>query len=356
MKFGLPSGLTNEELIHHKIRSACEDHPALSDVCNRSSATVHGLVSDLHASAMKYDRCQIKLKKAGDTYITDRQYNVNRVRQQVPQQSRKQFNKFPSGCIVCKKLSCWSKNHPKHEIDEAFRKLKNNAPAYEKAFQQYVLECEETQFQPENSTIDDLFTEFPEQSNDKRIDPYTGTDSNTTSPEHHFSEIFFATEASFEGQKAIQTLYDRKIRHSMLETFSTTQNFDNEDEEGCHSAQMSESWIVSPRYGDHTFLGIIVDTGAAEHSTGGFKQFTALQKLHSDLRLDTSSTCTFKFGKGSATSMGAATIETPIGPVVFYIVELDLPFLLSLKDMDDRGVYFNNLKNLICKSNDQSIG
>ncbi|KAI6249261.1 hypothetical protein HI914_02161 [Erysiphe necator] len=67
MKFGLPTGLTNDELVHHKIRSACEDHPALTNVCDRSSSTVHGLVSDLQASAMKYDRGQLKQKRARDT-------------------------------------------------------------------------------------------------------------------------------------------------------------------------------------------------------------------------------------------------------------------------------------------------
>ncbi|RKF76010.1 hypothetical protein GcM1_230056 [Golovinomyces cichoracearum] len=42
MKFGLPTGLTNNELIHHKIRSVYEGHPALTYVCDRSSSTVHG--------------------------------------------------------------------------------------------------------------------------------------------------------------------------------------------------------------------------------------------------------------------------------------------------------------------------
>lgn len=142
----------------------------------------------------------------------------------------------------------------------------------------------------------------------------------------------------------------------MLEAFSTTQILNKNDDEGSISTQLNDTWLVSTRYGDHRFLGIIFDTGAAEHSTGGFKKFTALQRMHDDLRLDTSSTCTFRFGKGTATSMGVVTIETLIGLVIFYIFELGLPFLLSLKDMDDRGVYFNKLKNLICKSNNQSIG
>lgn len=49
MKFGLPTGLTNNELIYYKIRSLCEDPPALTKVCDRPSATIHGVMSDLQA-------------------------------------------------------------------------------------------------------------------------------------------------------------------------------------------------------------------------------------------------------------------------------------------------------------------
>ncbi|RKF65566.1 hypothetical protein OnM2_006007 [Erysiphe neolycopersici] len=60
MKFGLPPGLKNDETVHHKIRSACEDHSAFTTVCDRSASTVNGLISDLQASASRYDRRQLK--------------------------------------------------------------------------------------------------------------------------------------------------------------------------------------------------------------------------------------------------------------------------------------------------------
>ncbi|RKF53725.1 hypothetical protein GcC1_218041 [Golovinomyces cichoracearum] len=103
MKFGLPQGLNNDEILHHKIRSACETHLAFTSVCDRSSPTVNGLISDLQTSATKYDRY----------------YNLNRNRNRISQPPRKYYRyELPDGCIVCSKKSCWSKNHSKQEIDK----------------------------------------------------------------------------------------------------------------------------------------------------------------------------------------------------------------------------------------------
>ena len=49
-------------------------------------------------------------------------------------------------------------------------------------------------------------------------------------------------------------------------------------------------------------------------------------------------------------SKGTVKIDTPLRALVFYVVEADIPFLLSLYDLNKIGVYYNNLTNqLICK-------
>ena len=53
----------------------------------------------------------------------------------------------------------------------------------------------------------------------------------------------------------------------------------------------------------------------------------------------------FKFGMGTTSSKGTVRVKTPLGDLVFYIVEADTPFLLSLHDLNKIGVYFNNLSN-----------
>ena len=92
----------------------------------------------------------------------------------------------------------------------------------------------------------------------------------------------------------------------------------------------------------------MIDTGAAHHSTAGYSQLIALQK-HQNVQVDKTKAGAIivQFGIGKATSIGAVIVKTPIGNVDFYVIQADTLFLLSLKDLDLLGVYFNNLINRI---------
>ncbi|RKF64983.1 hypothetical protein GcM3_127017 [Golovinomyces cichoracearum] len=163
MKFGLPSGLNNDEILHHKIRNACEDHPAFTTVCERASPTVNGLISDLQTS-------------------------VN--------------NFLMAASSVQKEI---------HEIDAAFQKLKKDTPAYETAFQQYLLEMEEQnqfvetqEYSEFDLPSDMLLKEAGEMSkNFNSNEPDTTFDQN-------FAEILFTEKSSLNGFEAMQTLLNRK--------------------------------------------------------------------------------------------------------------------------------------------------
>lgn len=90
----------------------------------------------------------------------------------------------------------------------------------------------------------------------------------------------------------------------------------------------------------------MIDTGAALTSSAGWNQYLALCR-EQGVTLDTSkaNTAKFKFGIGVAMSKGTVAVHSPIGMITFHVIDADTPFLLSLKDLDATGYYFNNLKN-----------
>ena len=49
------------------------------------------------------------------------------------------------------------------------------------------------------------------------------------------------------------------------------------------------------------------------------------------------------------------TVNTPFGPVDFYIIKSDIPFLILLKNMDRLGVYLNNITNQLVGRNGITI-
>lgn len=108
----------------------------------------------------------------------------------------------------------------------------------------------------------------------------------------------------------------------------------------------TSSYSSAVRNDKKIFYGICIDTGASYHSVGGHDQFLALSKLQ-NLKINTA-TAGFviaAFGKGSASSIGSIDITIPFGIFTFHILYADIPFLLSLHDMDHAKIMFNNLKD-----------
>jgi hypothetical protein len=86
------------------------------------------------------------------------------------------------------------------------------------------------------------------------------------------------------------------------------------------------------RYSLAKFQGIMPDTGAAGISTAGEPQFLALQKQDLLISLDrtTAGDNQIRFGKGTAVATGTTTVRTPLGPITFYIVIANTPFLFCI--------------------------
>ena len=54
-----------------------------------------------------------------------------------------------------------------------------------------------------------------------------------------------------------------------------------------------------------------------------------------------------RFSKGIIIVKGVVQVFTLLGTITFYIVPINIPFLLYLQDMDAIGVQFNNFKNIL---------
>ncbi|KHJ30399.1 hypothetical protein EV44_g3633 [Erysiphe necator] len=121
--------------------------------------------------------------------------------------------------------------------------------------------------------------------------------------------------------------------------------------------KLTSSFIVSDRYGHSKFHGVMIDTGAAGKSTAGYNQYLAYCRLFSSIPINESEkgAVNATFGIGSTTSIGSIIIGTPIGECEFHILKTNTPFLLSLNDMDKRGIILDNLRNILVTNNGGSI-
>jgi hypothetical protein len=212
---------------------------------------------------------------------------------------------------------------------------------FQQFFEQYTAEVEGND-DPEEDQFDDVFLTTT-------IEGDVDSHQQLTVPTSSGAEETYWTsygELSSESASLItQILSNQAYMH--LESSSTLATRDAELETPDTLDAFSTG--TTPRYGPGTpFYGLIVDTGAAEHSTAGIYQFEALQQLTNvELDVSTKGSVKVQFGIGSADSLGSATIPTPIGTIVFHIMPANIPFLLSLRDMDEHQMLFNNLTNTL---------
>ncbi|RKF76945.1 hypothetical protein GcM1_223044 [Golovinomyces cichoracearum] len=221
-------------------------------------------------------------------------------------------------------------------IDKEFTKLKGSSK-YDKAFRQYVLEIEGSKYQyhpSQDPPIDVSSSENDSNDSDNKIlfDHHGNLDHSSL--ENYFDTLFMK-EASLDGYQTVKYFENFKILHSMngkmcsnILKISLKNNKEFNDQKSTPVEEVqSETRLISQRYSEKELLSIIVDIGATEHLTGGIKQYNTLKKLQKYLTLDTNQVCNFRFGKGSAKSIGASTIKTQMGEILFFIVDLDLSFL-----------------------------
>ena len=158
----------------------------------------------------------------------------------------------------------------------------------------------------------------------------------------HISTVY--TTGSFgdiDAERAIQELEHQLILHAFSAAYPLSLKL-------LPPLKLIVEAFLSSRYLTDVFMGIIIDTGAANQSTAGQDQFLALQKIQ-DVKLNKSrkEKAKVQFRIGTTTSLETVDVMTPIRKIIFHMVPADTLFLLSLKDLNDLSAIFNNLKNIL---------
>ena len=150
------------------------------------------------------------------------------------------------------------------------------------------------------------------------------TSNMTMDTQEPKSETFFTSIGNFNYDDAMNmriTLADRAFEHAITGADSTVDDVDDEEShsgpllgfpESDRENQPSSVMTYNPhqgRYSTKEFHGILIDTGAAIRSTAGLGQFLAYNRAQKDnAQIDKSKSYAFKFGIGSTSSIGVATI------------------------------------------------
>ena len=98
---------------------------------------------------------------------------------------------------------------------------------------------------------------------------------------------------------------------------------------------------VNDRYNDSEFKGLLIDSVAATHSTGGTGQLVALQKLDKSIKLNKSKegAISVVFEIGATSSIGAVYLKTSLSTVHFHIVNVNtVPTMLEKHEQVGRNV------------------
>ncbi|KAI0992301.1 hypothetical protein K3495_g15885, partial [Podosphaera aphanis] len=281
----------------------------------------------------------------------DRRYHGNS--NNKPRQANN-FNKFDRNqrndrqhkvCFVCRKEGCWSTRHSDNERQQARKRLRDAYSRSEKS--SYRNEnrrfLSETDFDEDN--VNSFIQEYEglDPDDDRSLvdafDMFLTIKQNSNGETNNISNQYFHTECGTLdialAQSATQEINTGITRHALT------------GEAGNLEIDSNTFAISKSPFDSEVFFGILIDTGAAGKSTAGYRQYQAFMKIFGPTTIDTSVQINVRFGIGTTKSLGIITILTPIGPCIFHIVDCNTPFLLSLQDLDEKGIIFNNLDNVL---------
>ncbi|RKF83830.1 hypothetical protein GcM3_007050 [Golovinomyces cichoracearum] len=243
MQHGLDINLRNDAFIHNKIVTACENQSAFKTVCERPSPTLAGLFSDLRSAAAVHDRINNITINKSSTLFTDRRYHQGQQRYPLNRENNMKQFQFKSNISG------------KSGIKPGKRCI-------------YCLEIEVIPPIIEHETE----SQFDMDYNDSQIPEFVlDTALLSVASNDDISPIFVTDYCDeIDGAKVIMALADQAIAHAFQANYNIFNNSQTTD-----------------RYGPSEFQGIIIDTGAAHYSTGGYDQCAALQK-HQNLPVDKS--------------------------------------------------------------------
>lgn len=371
---GLDGNYFGPDHLRENIIRATRSHPAMTNALMDPPANPSALVNRLFTAIKNYEEVHKTPHVGGyvqsynededwengqddeEIFFTDRQYRKGNFHARgrgrggfKPYRGtdRGSFRSPPSSrvqkCFVCDKPGCWSTNHPPSARDEARKKfgdklpLFKTRPGFDKVLNQWIIE-----YEGKNDENHDEINQYFENLLDKPPasppnDKYQGNGHINPATESFFT--FHGTLENSEPLGAASMLADNAFKHHLTHNDQTLPPPD--------AAPYAFNSSTASRYDSSEFKGLLIDSGAAIWSTGGIGQLRALQRIDNSVIMNTATAGSnhFTFGVTPAPSIGSVHFETPIGQIFFHIVGINTPFLLSLADMDAKGVFLNNTTN-----------
>src|SRR6266516_5383117 len=330
----LGAGFAGENNLRTAVINACRGVRELEHALFKPALNCEELFADLRSSIethLSRTTAQQMITDSDEQYYLDRRYTNNRGRggfrgNPVRGGYRGNNNNFRSNnsrgnfrhpwkkkCYVCGKEGFWSTKH----TDEERRLVR----------EQYTAHCN---FTGGNEEFSVFLTEYEGHEMDQQWLQYDEDDDSY--------------DSEGDGGAIVQYLTDQAVLHHLT----------GDDIYHINKAVPATHFIIEDRYSRLRFQGILPDTGAARMSTAGKDQYLALQREDPSVRLDTlaAGQASIKFGNGPDTaSIGTVRVDTPIGTIIFHVLETPTPFLLCLADMDRLGVYFDNTKDELVGKN-----
>ncbi|KAK1990748.1 hypothetical protein LX36DRAFT_685881 [Colletotrichum falcatum] len=222
-------------------------------------------------------------------------------------------------------MGCWTRNHSKEEREASHRRYKSTyyARATMADFAHFLIDYE---------GYPDAEDHDMSNGEEEEEDVLEGNSQRTHGNTAFFTTTTFYGKATVDGPAIFSQLRNQATHHAITQ--------DNPRE--ARPAELKDNiFTFNDQYSSAVFQGIMPDTGAAQVSTAGHKQYLALcRHLNIEITLDTSRAgeAGIRFGSGeSFESIGAIKVPTPLGKLTFHVMTSDTPFLFCLKDMDRFG-------------------
>ncbi|RKF83903.1 putative glycosyl transferase [Golovinomyces cichoracearum] len=218
------------------IIAACRDVPACGPAIVHPTSSIAALCNTIY-EAIENNEAAIqaeKLNEMSSTYFTDRKYHESSHSTKI------------NPCFFCKKLGCWSDKHSLKERANARTKFSNTITAY---IQEYDAHGSETDDNKDLSgNIEALTLDI--NNDDINVDEWV--------PEPEYFDTTTSKVHSNDAKSFYHTLANHSVYHSLSQNIKTPENF-----------------VIFGRYNSNRFLGIMLDTRAANKSTAGYDQAQA---------------------------------------------------------------------------------
>lgn len=339
----------SEHVLAAQLLNACRGIEATTMACMKPATTFEGVASDLRNAVSMWIAChphsQFLASGANEQYYTDRRYNRNdrqgspsngyQGRRQgqhrnsgnrVNRDNRQSGNRQNKTCFICKKPKCWSTRHTKQERQEHRRR-----------YRQYL------QDEDLSGPSYEVFLAGHEGIEGEDDDDHDDDEAANDDIKAYFSYQAYNTSScgKIDGQAVVSRLNDAAALHAITREDPYVEG---------DAAEDPQLFSFDTRYGADIFQGIMPDTGAAGVSTAGTTQVKALQLIQPSAVINhaTAGRCRIRFGDNpECISVGDVNVTTPFGTITFAVMPTNTPFLLCLNDMDNLGIFFNNVDNVL---------